>query len=116
MTVTFGAICSLLQNVETITTRRPRLLAKQEKYPIRETISQWFLEQREALDDPDTNGGAVLSALFPHRRKDRVYGMQSPLLAKKLASLLAFNRTNRPIARTISSELSVLRRGHQEEA
>ena len=91
MTVTFGAICSLLQSVETVTTQRPRLLAKQEKYRIRETISQWFLKQREALDDPDTNGGAVLSALFPHRRKDRVYEMQSPLLAKKLASLLAFN-------------------------
>ncbi|KAI4951868.1 hypothetical protein J4E91_003329 [Alternaria rosae] len=91
MTVTFGAICSLLQSVETVTTRRPRLLAKQEKSHIREITSQWFLKQREALDDPDTNGGAVLSALFPHRRKDRVYGMQSPLLAKKLASLLAFN-------------------------
>jgi DNA ligase-4 len=91
MTVTFGAVCSLLQSIESITTRRPRLPADQEKTGIRETISNWFLKQREALDDPSTSGGAVLSALFPHRRKDRVYGLQPRLLARKITSLLAFN-------------------------
>jgi DNA ligase-4 len=91
MTITFGAICSLLQSVENISTRRPRLPPKEEKEHIREIIVNWFSNQRDALNDPDTSGGAVLSALFPHRRKDRVYGLQSPLLAKKLTKLLSFN-------------------------
>ncbi|KAF1832174.1 hypothetical protein BDW02DRAFT_571326 [Decorospora gaudefroyi] len=91
MTITFGAICSLLQSVENICTRRPRLPSKQEKENIREIISNWFQNQRDNLDDPNTNGSAVLSTLFPHRRKDRVYGLQAPLLAKKLCNLLAFN-------------------------
>jgi DNA ligase-4 len=91
MTVAFGAICSLLQSIEIITTRRPRLPAKQEKSGIREIIANWFVNQRDNLDDPNTIGAAVLSALLPHRRKDRVYGLQPPLLAKKLKNLLAFN-------------------------
>jgi DNA ligase-4 len=91
MTITFGAICSLLQSVENITTRHPRLPPKKEKESIQQITMNWFTNQRQGLNDPDTNGGAVLSALFPHRRKDRVYGLQAPLLAKKLTTLLAFN-------------------------
>ncbi|KAF1934880.1 hypothetical protein EJ02DRAFT_460848 [Clathrospora elynae] len=97
MTVTFGFICSLLQSIENISTRHPRLPSKQEKESIQEIISNWFHNQRDALDDPETKGGAVLSALFPHRRKDRVYGLQPPLLAKKLTNLLAFNRGQRAL-------------------
>jgi DNA ligase-4 len=97
MTITFGVICSLLQSLENISTRKPRLLPKEEKESVREIISNWFSNQRDALDDPETNGGAVLSALFPHRRKDRVYGLQPPLLAKKLANLLAFNNGQRAL-------------------
>jgi DNA ligase-4 len=90
MTVTFGAICSLLQSVENISMRQPRLLPKQEKESIRQTTANWFANQRQNLEHTETNGAAVLSALFPHRRKDRVYGLQAPLLAKKLATLLNF--------------------------
>jgi DNA ligase-4 len=91
MTITFGAICSFLQSIENVSTRQPRLPPKQLKESIREITTNWFSNQRQNLDDPGTNGGAVLSALFPHRRKDRVYGLQAPLLAKKLATLLGFN-------------------------
>ncbi|KAF1848026.1 uncharacterized protein K460DRAFT_280120 [Cucurbitaria berberidis CBS 394.84] len=91
MTITFGAICNLLQSVENISTRQPRLSARKQKESIRQVLSNWFTNQRQALDDPNTNGGAILSALFPHLRKDRVYGLQAPLLAKKLTKLLAFN-------------------------
>ncbi|EDU44011.1 CDC9 ATP-dependent DNA ligase [Pyrenophora tritici-repentis] len=79
MSISFESICSLL------------LPEKKEKENIRVIISNWFRNQRGALDDPETNGGAVLSALFPHLRKDRVYGLQTPSLAKKLEKLLAFN-------------------------
>lgn len=91
MTFTFNAVCSLLQSIENITARRPRLTPPEEKSSTRQIISNWFRCHRHRLDDLDTNGGAVLSALFPHRRKDRVYGLQAPLLAKKLAKLLNFN-------------------------
>jgi DNA ligase-4 len=95
MTITFGAICSLLQSVENITTRQPRLPPKQERENIRAITAIWFANQRHNLDNPGTNGGAVLSALFPHRRKDRVYGLQAPLLAKKLITLLGFGHGQR---------------------
>lgn len=97
MTVTFRAICSLLQNIEIATTQQSRLPTNQEKSNIREIISNWFVDQRDALDDPTTNSSAVLSALFPHRRKDRVYGLQPPLLAKKILKLLAFNHSQRAL-------------------
>jgi DNA ligase-4 len=97
MTITFSAICSLLQGVENISTRKPRLKADHEKDSIREIITNWFANQRQNLDSPDTNGGTVLSALFPHRRKDRVYGLQAPLLAKKLITLLGFHHGQRTL-------------------
>jgi DNA ligase-4 len=97
MTVTFGAICSLLQSVENISIRQPRLPPKQEEESIREITANWFRNQRLCLDDPGTDASAVLSALFPHRRKDRVYGLQAPLLAKKLVTLLGFGHGQRAL-------------------
>lgn len=97
MTINFNAICSLLQSTENITTQRPRLLAKKEQECIRQIIANWFNNHRHILDDPETNAGAVLSALFPHRRKDRVYGLQTPLLAKKLTKLLNFNHVQKAL-------------------
>jgi DNA ligase-4 len=97
MTITFGAICSLLQSVENISTRNPRLTPKDEQENIREITANWFANQRPHLDHPETSGSAVLSALFPHRRKDRVYGLQAPLLAKKLTTLLAFGHGQRAL-------------------
>jgi len=97
MTITFGAACSYLQSVENISTRQPRLPPKQLKESIREITTNWFSNQRHNLDRPETNGSAVLSALFPHRRKDRVYGLQAPLLAKKLVTLLNFNHGQRAL-------------------
>ncbi|KAF3054184.1 hypothetical protein E8E11_011999 [Didymella keratinophila] len=91
MPITFNAICSLLQSTENITILRPRLRPKDEKESVQQIISNWFNNNRRALDELDTDGGAILSALFPHRRKDRVYGLQAPLLAKKLSKLLNFN-------------------------
>lgn len=88
MTLTFGALCSYLQSVENISVRRPRLPPKKERESIREITRNWFFNQRHNLDHVDTAGSAVLSALFPHRRKDRVYGLQPPLLARKLSKIL----------------------------
>ncbi|EUC36963.1 hypothetical protein COCCADRAFT_86870 [Bipolaris zeicola 26-R-13] len=97
MSLTFNAICSLLQDVENISTNGPRPPSKQEQEVIQQAVSEWFQNQRAAIDDPDTDGGAVLSILLPHQRKDRVYGLQAPLLAKKLARLLTFSHGQRTL-------------------
>ncbi|KAH7413639.1 hypothetical protein DE146DRAFT_761920 [Phaeosphaeria sp. MPI-PUGE-AT-0046c] len=88
MTLTFGALCSYLQSVENISIRQPRLPPKKERESIREITKNWFTNQRHNLDHAGMSGSAVLSALFPHLRKDRVYGLQSALLAKKLTRIL----------------------------
>ncbi|KAF2852052.1 hypothetical protein T440DRAFT_553972 [Plenodomus tracheiphilus IPT5] len=97
MTVTFGAICSLLQSIETLSSQKPQRTSKQITESKRQIIRNWFRTQRDNLDDPATNGSAVLSVLFPHRRKDRVYGLGEPRLARKLISLLGLNHNQKTI-------------------
>jgi DNA ligase-4 len=99
MTITFSAICNLLQSIENVSAKgpRPRPLSKQEQERIQQVVLNWFRVQRDALDNPATDDGAVLSVLFPHRRRDRVYGLQAPLLAKKLSRLLTFNHGQRAL-------------------
>ncbi|KAF1954123.1 hypothetical protein CC80DRAFT_567917 [Byssothecium circinans] len=101
MTLTFNDTCSLLEAVEKISIRKPRLPPKEEKeevvHKIEQTIRKWFKTHRQTLDSPETNGAAILSTLFPHRRKDRVYGLQPPALSKKLLKLLDLNHGNRTL-------------------
>lgn len=97
MTITFGAVCSLLQTIENISSQTPRAPQEQEKEAIRQIICNWFANQRNSLDDAATNGGAVLSVLFPHRRKDRVYNLGPPRLARKLINILGLNRGQRAL-------------------
>lgn len=91
MSITFNDVCDLLENVEKISCKHPRYSLEREKACVQRTISNWFHQHRDALHDPSFDGGALLSALFPHQRKDRVYGLQAPLLSKKLIKLLHFN-------------------------
>ncbi|KAF2734307.1 hypothetical protein EJ04DRAFT_437215 [Polyplosphaeria fusca] len=91
MNITFHDICNLLESVETLSTCRPRLPKEREQDSVRQIVANWFSNHRQALDNTATNTGSVLSVLFPHRRKDRVYGYQAPSLSKKIGSLLDFN-------------------------
>jgi len=86
-----------LQSIENITSQIPQVTQKQEKESVCQIIRNWFANQRKALDDPTTNGGAVLSVLFPHRRKDRVYNLGPLRLARKLASILGLNQSQRAL-------------------
>ncbi|KAH9882542.1 hypothetical protein J1614_000778 [Plenodomus biglobosus] len=95
MTIAFGAICDLLQSIENITSQSPQRAPKQITESKHQIIRNWYENQRHNLDDPATNGSAVLSVLLPHRRKDRVYGLGPPRLAKKLATLLSLNHNQR---------------------
>jgi DNA ligase-4 len=91
MLITYNDLCILLEGVEKLSTRQPRLPPSKEKDAIQKHITTWFFDHREALDSLNTDPSAVLSAIFPHRRKDRVYGLQPPLLSKKIVKLLNFN-------------------------
>jgi DNA ligase 4 len=90
MSITFNDICLLLEGVEKVSKQQPRLPIKEEKSAIHEETSKWFEYHRKALHHPNTSGSAVLSTIFPHRRKDRVYGLQAPGLSKKIPKLLNF--------------------------
>lgn len=89
MSLTFNNVCELLQNVENVSKKRPALPPKELKECVDECVHTWFTKYRVAVDN--SNGGAFLSMVFPLRRKDRVYGLQVPSLAKKLSKLLNFN-------------------------
>ncbi|KAF2021088.1 hypothetical protein BU24DRAFT_438352 [Aaosphaeria arxii CBS 175.79] len=96
--LSFNHVCQLLQGVEnivktkTITSGTPN--DKEEK-KVRNFIAGWFAEHRKAIDHPSTDGGAFLSIVFPHHRKDRVHGFKTPSLARKIANLLQFNNAQR---------------------
>lgn len=91
MSITFNDICDLLEALEKISTEKVRLDAKKARAKSEKTISEWFARHRQALDDHSTNGGAILSIILPHWRKDRVYNLQSAALSKKLAKVLSLN-------------------------
>jgi DNA ligase-4 len=97
MSLTFSDICELLDTVEKISIRRPRLPPERERPAIEKTISQWFCKYRAAISNRETDGGALLSVLFPHRRKDRVYGLKPRSLSKKIINLLKLNHGEQTI-------------------
>lgn len=80
--------CDLLSSLEAIATRDPPLLPKAAEEKSRNEIIQWFRLHRTLIDSQDTHDVALLSALFPARRTDRVYGLQPPSLTKILSRCL----------------------------
>ncbi|KAF2702821.1 hypothetical protein K504DRAFT_464009 [Pleomassaria siparia CBS 279.74] len=97
MALAFNDVCALLNQVEKISTRTPRLPPEESKSQVQQIIYKWFSKHRQAINDPNANGDAFLSALFPHRRRDRVYGLQPKSLSRKLISLLDFNHGSRAL-------------------
>lgn len=97
MSITFENVCELLEKSEKIVLRRPRLLPQEEKARLQDVISQWFSHHRAGLDSSNTDGAAVLSIIFPHRRKDRVYGLQTKSLSKIIIDFLICNHGTRAV-------------------
>lgn len=97
MTLAFNDLCLLLETVENISIRRPRLSQEQRESGIQNAIRKWFSTHRQSINHPNANGGAILSAIFPHRRKDRVYGLRSKSLSQKLTKLLGFNHIQKAL-------------------
>ncbi|OCL02233.1 hypothetical protein AOQ84DRAFT_305094 [Glonium stellatum] len=89
----FSLICQLLEDLEKTECRDPPLLQARKQEMTRKNIVDWFTKHRMALEARDINRVAVLSTLFPERRTDRVYGMQSKRLEKVVCRCLRLNKT-----------------------
>ncbi|KAF2491984.1 hypothetical protein BU16DRAFT_466739 [Lophium mytilinum] len=90
MAFKFSEVCQVLENLEKVTQREPPLPRVRADQRRRAIIVEWFAKHRGTLMEPITNGPAILSILFPERRKDMVYGMQEAKLAKKISTLMRF--------------------------
>ncbi|KAI9722987.1 MAG: hypothetical protein M1812_001436 [Candelaria pacifica] len=87
----FSFLCDLLSNLEHHITRDPPHLPARVKELCRETIIQWFRNHRNRIDGTDTDDVALLSALFPERRTDRVYNLREASLSKVFARILGLS-------------------------
>lgn len=84
MPLLFIQLCNLLSDLEKLSKRDPPLLPAHRQQRYRETIKQWFTARQLSIRSPDIEIIALLSALFPERRTDRVYAIK----LKRLTSLL----------------------------
>lgn len=66
MPLPFALVCDLLEDCHRLSLARR---------PNREAVGRWFARHRARIDAPDTNLVALLSAFFPEKRTDRVYGL-----------------------------------------
>ncbi|KAF2816215.1 uncharacterized protein BDZ99DRAFT_514816 [Mytilinidion resinicola] len=90
MVFKFSQVCQLLENMEKVAQHEPQLPRYRADQTRRTTIVEWFAKHRSTLMEPTINGPAILSILFPERRKDMVYGMQEVRLATKVSTLMRF--------------------------
>lgn len=84
MPILFLHLCNLLSDLEKLSKRDPPLLPAYRQQGYRETIKQWFTTYRISINSPDIDLVALLSALFPEKRTDRVYALK----LKRLTGLL----------------------------
>nr|OQO04084.1 hypothetical protein B0A51_18530 [Rachicladosporium sp. CCFEE 5018] len=85
----FADICTLLTRLENIDTHGPLHLPDARKAKVKEVTESWFKSHQSAIAKLGVNGAAaLLSALLPERRTDRVYGIQTPGLCRILCRCL----------------------------
>ena len=88
MPLLFSRLCDLLSDLEHIAEHDPPLLQKLSQQRTRDRVTQWFggLNLRDSATDIDRI--ALLSAIFPRKRTDRVYNLKVDSLSKKLRRVL----------------------------
>lgn len=84
MTHPFGHVCNLLSDLEGISSRDPPYLPARRRQLCKDLIRRWFSRHNVSLQDPLEELVALLSALAPAKRTDRVYNVQN----QRLVSLL----------------------------
>lgn len=90
--VPFDSICALLDDLEKLATRGPRLNSGERRKLTRTIVDAWFKKHRTDIDAPSANVVALLSTLFPERRTDRVYGIQHRRLSTILGKCLLLSK------------------------
>ena len=82
----FIEICTLLNNLVGIETHDPPLLAPAKYSRAKDTVESWFKSHRRKIIELSEDGQtALLSALLPEWRTDRVYGIQTQSLSRMLS-------------------------------
>lgn len=89
----FSEVCIFLQRHEDIELRQLPILNRAEKESRRRAITQsWFKSHRSAIGQLDVDSSvALLSALLPERRTDRVYNIKSTRLVHILSRCLGLS-------------------------
>ena len=93
MPLLFTHLCNLLSDLEKLSKRDPPLLLAYRQQKYRETIIQWFTARRVSINTPDIDVVALLSALFPEKRTDRVYAIKLKRLTNLLKRCLELGKT-----------------------
>lgn len=87
----FRYVCELLEELYAITTHDPLYLPKDSRVKQYAAIARFFATHRGVIDRQPGIGVALLSALLPERRTDRVYGLQSRSLEKIIGRALGLS-------------------------
>ncbi|KAK3679866.1 hypothetical protein LTR78_000242 [Recurvomyces mirabilis] len=83
------AFALLFSRLEEIETRQPPLLPREKAEALNIETQKWFKSHHRAINELDVPGSvALLSALLPERRTDRVYGIQAQSLCRILCRSL----------------------------
>lgn len=92
MPLLFVQLCTLLSDLEKLSKRDPPLLPAHRQQKSQETIKQWFTARHVSINSLDTDLVALLSALFPEKRTDRVYAIKLRRLTKLLKRCLCLGK------------------------
>ncbi|SMR59786.1 unnamed protein product [Zymoseptoria tritici ST99CH_3D1] len=97
MSFPFSEICTLLQRLEDVELHYPAFLPPQKVVRNRELVESWFKSHRRHINELHVHGStALLSAILPERRTDRVYGIQEQSLCRILGRALGLGASRRP--------------------
>lgn len=84
----FTSLCDLFSELEKYQARDPPLLRSDLDKSNHICVTTWFNRHQTRIHDKDTDGVALLSALFPERRVDRVFRLKEPSLVRIIGRCL----------------------------
>jgi hypothetical protein len=95
MPIAFLEVASLFRKIETLSRQKAKAPQKSTQTTVRETIFEWFEKHRGKIAYNAKTLIAILSALLPDLRPDRVYSLREDGLAKVLTKALHISGTRR---------------------
>jgi DNA ligase-4 len=83
----FPFLCDLLAKLDNSRTAKASTAARKENPDIR-IVAQWFARHERGINEAGTDKVALLSCMFPEKRTDRVYYLQTTLLSRVIGRCL----------------------------